>query len=193
MKKRTKQIGGMTLAMAILFCGSSAVHAADVKYGMTGALALAAVHAQTAVDVPVPTVEKKFDDQRAKTMAASAPVELEKPAVPTVAGMEYTKQLNIVASAYTPNNIMSEWGGLTYTGTKVRQGVIAVYPNVIPLGSKVYITGCNTPLLPAGGFVATAEDTGGAIKGNRIDIFLNGTQQQGMQFGMQNVKVYVLK
>ena len=179
MKKWTKQIGGMTLAMAFLFSGFNAVHAADVQYGMTGAMALAAVHMQSA------------NEKEAPVLAEPAPVK--EPSVPTIAGKEYRKQLDIVASAYGPGNVMSKYGGLMYTGTKVRQGVIAVDPKVIPLGSKVYITGYNTPLLPAGGFVATAEDTGGAIKGNRIDIFLNGTQEQLLNFGMQNVKVYVLK
>ncbi|TCP55417.1 3D (Asp-Asp-Asp) domain-containing protein [Tumebacillus sp. BK434] len=128
---------------------------------------------------------------------APAPVEkpapAPKPAVPTVAGMAYTKTLNMDATAYGPGNIMWQWGGQTFTGTKVREGVIAVDPKVVPLGSKVYVTGYNSPLLPAGGFVATAEDTGGAIKGNRIDIYIDGTQAQLRQFGKQDVKIYILK
>ncbi|MFD2171564.1 3D domain-containing protein [Tumebacillus lipolyticus] len=129
------------------------------------------------------------------TPAAQAPVAKPKPqpVAPTVAGMAYSKAINMTATAYGPANVMSEWGGYTYSGTKVRPGVIAVDPKVIPLGTKVYVTGYNTPLLPAGGFVATAEDTGGAIKGNRIDIYIEGTQAQLNQFGMQNVKLYVLK
>jgi 3D (Asp-Asp-Asp) domain-containing protein/LysM repeat protein len=123
----------------------------------------------------------------------AAPAPAPKQAVPTVAGMPYTKVMNVTASAYGPGNIMWQWGGLTHMGTKVREGVIAVDPNVIPLGTKVYVTGCNSPLLPAGGFVATAEDTGGAIKGNRIDIYIDGTQAELRQFGMQDVKLYILK
>ena len=183
MKKWMKKMGVMTVATVLLFSGASAAYAADeVNYGMTGAMAVAAVHMQAAYDTTTPTV---------KTMEVQAPAE--NMSASTIAGKEFTKQLDIVASAYSPNNAASEYNGLTYMGTKVRPGVIAVDPNVIPLGSKVFITGYNNPLLPAGGFVATAEDTGGAIKGNRIDIFLNGTEEQVLNFGMQNVKVYVLK
>lgn len=115
------------------------------------------------------------------------------PAQPTVAGREYSKMLNVTASSYGPGNINWKYGGRTYSGTMVREGVISVDPKIIPLGTKVYVTGYSTPLLPAGGFVATAEDTGKAIKGNRIDIYMDGTQAQLRQFGMQNIKLYVLK
>ena len=189
MKKWIKKIGGMTLGLSILFSSTGAVQAADVQYGMTGAMALGAVHMQSATETPMPTVATIAEYKAAE----AAPVAAE-PTVPTIAGKEYAKEMNIVATAYGPGNIMPQWGGLTKMGTKVRQGVVSVDPNVIPLGSKVFITGYNkTPLLPAGGFVATAEDTGGAIKGNRIDIYLNGTQQQLLNFGKQNVKVFVLK
>lgn len=181
MKKWMKKMGVMTVATVLLISVSASAHAADINYGMTGAMALAAVQIQAAYENTTTTAAVK---------STQAPVAL---TAPTIAGKEYTKQLDIVASAYSPNNAASEYGGLTYMGTKVRPGVIAVDPNVIPLGSKVFITGYNNPLLPAGGFVATAEDTGGAIKGDRIDIFLNGTEEQVLNFGMQNVKVYVLK
>lgn len=71
-------------------------------------------------------------------------------------------------------------------GTTVRPGVIAVDPAVIPLGSRVYIE------YPDGtGSYAVAEDTGGAIKGNRIDIAMSSVDA-AYDFGIQNVKVYVL-
>ncbi|KEO84012.1 LysM peptidoglycan-binding domain-containing protein [Tumebacillus flagellatus] len=115
------------------------------------------------------------------------------PATPTVAGQEYSASFNVAATAYGPGNIMWQWGGQTKMGTQIREGVIAVDPNLIPLGSKVWVTGYDSPLLPAGGFVATAEDTGGAIKGNRIDIYIDANRTQLLQFGKQNIKVYVLK
>lgn len=86
-----------------------------------------------------------------------------------------------------------QWGMLTAMGTKCRPGVIAVDPNVIPLGTKVYVTGYDSPYLPKGGFVATAEDTGGAIKGDRIDIFMTQPENEISDFGIQNVKIYILK
>lgn len=96
------------------------------------------------------------------------------------------------ASAYNVEG-NEKWGRLTASGTTVRHGVVAVDPNVIPLGTKLYISGYRSPLLPKGGFVAVAEDTGGAIKGNRIDIFIDAPTDVLMDFGLQNVKVTILK
>ncbi len=95
--------------------------------------------------------------------------------------------LNIKATAYAPGpHDNDQWGDKTYMGTTVRPGIIAVDPNVIPLGSKVYIE------YPDGtGQYAVAEDTGGAIKGNRIDIAMNSVDK-AYDFGIKNVKVYVV-
>lgn len=88
------------------------------------------------------------------------------------------------ASGYEDNGI---WNDKTHIGTKVRPGIIAVDPKVIPLGSKVYIE------FPDGkGMYAVAEDTGGAIKGNRIDIAMS-TRDKAKKFGIQDVKVHVLE
>lgn len=99
----------------------------------------------------------------------------------------YKKVVDIVATAYAPGpHDNGKWGTLTHLGTQVRPGIIAVDPQVIPLGSRVYIE------YPDGhGVYAVAEDTGGAIKGNRIDIAL-WTVDEAYNFGIQNVKVYVL-
>ena len=87
------------------------------------------------------------------------------------------------ATAYDPTA-----GSKTAMGTRARVGAVAVDPKVIPLGSKLYIESMD-------GFAsygyATAEDTGGAIKGNRIDLFYNSNAEANM-FGRRNVKVYVL-
>ncbi len=77
-------------------------------------------------------------------------------------------------------------------GNKLELGTIAVDPRVIPLGSTVYVTGYNHNGLPVKGMTFKATDTGGAIKGNRIDIFLPGSNDQISSFGIQNVKIYVL-
>ena len=78
--------------------------------------------------------------------------------------------------------------GVTASGMKARYGVVAVDPKVIPLGTKLYIESVD------GKFVygdAVAGDTGGAIKGNRIDLFMN-TRQECMNFGVRQVNVYIL-
>ena len=79
--------------------------------------------------------------------------------------------------------------GITASGTRARPGVVAVDPKVIPLGTKLYIE--STDGTKDYGY-ATAEDKGGAIKGNKIDLFFE-TAQQVKSFGRRNVKVYILK
>ena len=75
------------------------------------------------------------------------------------------------------------YGAGTATGTRCTEGrTIAVDPRVIPLGSKVYIEGF-------GDFIA--EDTGGAIKGNKIDIYLND-HDRCYALGVAHAHVYVM-
>ena len=74
--------------------------------------------------------------------------------------------------------------GLTATGTTLTEGrTIAVDPSVIPLGSRVFIEGYG---------VFIAEDTGGAIKGNKIDIAVS-THERANELGVQYANVYLLK
>ncbi|MEW6523943.1 MAG: G5 domain-containing protein [Bacillota bacterium] len=74
--------------------------------------------------------------------------------------------------------------GVTRIGIPAGEGVIAVDPNVIPLRSKVYVTGY--------GF-AIAADVGGAIRGTAIDVCFN-TKEEALQWGVKRgVKVYILE
>ena len=78
--------------------------------------------------------------------------------------------------------------GITASGTHAQYGTVAVDPRVIPLGTRMYIESAD------GSFVygyCVAEDTGGAIKGNKVDLFFD-TNSECMQFGRRNVKVYIL-
>jgi len=73
--------------------------------------------------------------------------------------------------------------GITATGAPVVEGrTIAVDPRVIPYGTQVII----------GGHVFTAEDCGGAIKGNRIDIYVND-HQKALELGVNYADVYLKK
>jgi 3D (Asp-Asp-Asp) domain-containing protein len=106
----------------------------------------------------------------------------------------YEKVIDAKATAYT--GAASENGGrpgVDYFGNPLQIGTISVDPSVIPLGSYVYIEGYKYPGLPEGGMFAKATDTGGSIKGNKIDIFVPGTSREASKFGIQNVKIYVLK
>lgn len=100
------------------------------------------------------------------------------------------RTLTMVATAYGPTRKDNyPYGAVDYYGKPLKAGDIAVDPRVIPLGTHLCVSGYHTPYLPAGGFCGVARDTGGAIKGNRIDIFINGTQQQVNSFGIQRVRV----
>lgn len=91
-------------------------------------------------------------------------------------GMAYSKTMDVQATGYSGD-------GQTATGTKPHHGTIAVDPNVIPLGTKMYIPGYGE---------GVAEDTGGLIKGNIIDLYFD-TEQEAIQWGRRNVTIYILK
>ncbi|MBS4221108.1 DUF348 domain-containing protein [Bacillus sp. FJAT-49711] len=94
------------------------------------------------------------------------------------------KEMYVNATAYTA--YCNGCSGVTATGINLRSNpnvkVIAVDPNVIPLGSKVWVEGYG---------YAVAGDTGGAIKGNRIDIFV-ASKEEAYRFGRRQVKIRVL-
>ena len=80
-------------------------------------------------------------------------------------------------SAYDPGN-----GWYTACGSLLRKGIIAVDPNVIPLGTRVYIPGYGE---------AIADDVGGAIVGNRIDIAFD-SHEEAIWFGRQMLEIYII-
>lgn len=79
--------------------------------------------------------------------------------------------------------------GITYSGTQARKGVVAVDKRVIPLGTKLYVE--STDGNHNYGF-ASAEDTGSAIRGNRIDLFFEN-RDEALQYGVREVRVYVME
>jgi 3D (Asp-Asp-Asp) domain-containing protein len=161
-KRKYKQLA---LALA-----GAAILTSSVLPG-TISTAQAAVPDEGANAPPVATQQEKPDANKA---GANAPA-------------NYQKVIDIKATAYAPGAADNDqWGDKTYLGTQVRPGVIAVDPRVIPLGSRVFIQ------YPDGhGEYAVAEDTGGAIKGNRIDV-AKGDRGTAKDFGIKNVKVYVI-
>ncbi|WP_455543308.1 SH3 domain-containing protein [Intestinibacter sp.] len=95
----------------------------------------------------------------------------------TLAGYKVKGTLNVRAVAYTG-------GTHTALGTPVRYGVIAVDPKVIPYRTKVYIKELNK--------VFVAEDCGGGIKGNIIDIYMP-TLAQCYSWGSRNITLQILE
>ncbi|WP_277587590.1 LysM peptidoglycan-binding and 3D domain-containing protein [Psychrobacillus antarcticus] len=95
-----------------------------------------------------------------------------------------TQELTMDASAYTAS--CAGCSGITATGINLlenpNQKVISVDPSVIPLGSKVWVEGYGE---------AIAGDTGGAIKGNKIDVFIP-SKQDALNWGRKTVTVKIL-
>jgi uncharacterized protein YabE (DUF348 family) len=91
------------------------------------------------------------------------------------------RAITMRASAYAPNYGPGV-GSRCANGMKAQKGVVAVDPRVIPIGTRLYIEGYGE---------AVAADTGGAIKGNRIDLCYN-TPGECFKFGRQTVNVHVL-
>ncbi len=85
------------------------------------------------------------------------------------------KHMVVQATAYAGDSITS-------TGTVPKWGTIAVDPRVIPYGSKVYIPQFNKTFI--------AEDCGGAIKGNIIDIFM-GSESECYKWGRRTIDIYI--
>lgn len=91
------------------------------------------------------------------------------------------RTLVVVATGYAP------FGGpgindVTATGAKARRGIVAVDPRIIPLGTRLYIGGYG---------YGVAADTGGAIKGNRIDLCFD-TVGEALRWGRRTVTVTIL-
>lgn len=95
------------------------------------------------------------------------------------------KTIKMSATAYTAN--CKGCSGITKTGLNLRKNpslkVIAVDPKIIPLGSKVWVEGYG---------VAVAGDIGGAIKGNKIDLFMS-KKSTAKNWGRKTVTVKLLK
>lgn len=106
----------------------------------------------------------------------------------TVGGETYTFSavVDVMATAY---HRIEEGGLITATGTTTQYGTIAVDPRVIPLGSRLYVVADDGSSWSYG--PGLAEDTGGLIKGNRIDLFFM-TGEEADTFGVRNAKVYIL-
>lgn len=98
----------------------------------------------------------------------------------------YTEELSVRATAY---HRVEEGGLITASGTITHYGTVAVDPSVIPLGTRVFIVAEDGTSWSYG--PGLAEDTGGLIKGNRIDLFFM-TGSEADTFGVRNARIYLL-
>ena len=118
-------------------------------------------------EIPIPVVELKKEKQPATVTASTV--------------TNNNTSLNVVATGYTPGD--PGCTGITYTGTKASRGTIAVDPKVIPFGTKLYIQGYG---------YGVAADTGGAIKGNKIDLCYE-SRTEALNWGIKNITVYIVR
>ncbi len=98
--------------------------------------------------------------------------------------VEYWRKIRMLATSYsagtagTPES--SPWYGRTATGMKMQKGIVAVDPNVINMGSEVYVPNYG---------IGLAADTGSAIRGQRIDL---GFDDSNLELWYRWVDVYLL-
>lgn len=122
------------------------------------------------------TKTEQAGSQETNIQASTKPTETEE--------KEAGKTITVEATAYTAS--CEGCSGVTSTGINLKENpdmkVISVDPSVIPLGSKVHVEGYGN---------AIAGDTGGAIKGNKIDIFIPN-HDDAINYGRQQVEVTIL-
>jgi uncharacterized protein YabE (DUF348 family) len=87
--------------------------------------------------------------------------------------------ITVLATAYVPGH---GCGTRTATGRRAQRGVVAVDPRVIPLGTRLYIPGYG---------YAVAADTGGSIRGYRIDLCFSSLRE-ARRFGRRRIRVQIL-
>ncbi|MHC5531163.1 LysM peptidoglycan-binding and 3D domain-containing protein [Priestia megaterium] len=118
------------------------------------------------------------------TTAPSTPSTSTPAPTPAQESKSVSKEITVEATAYTA--YCAGCSGITATGIDLRSNpnrkVIAVDPRVIPLGSRVYVEGYGE---------AIAGDTGGAIKGTRVDLFM-ASQSSALNWGRKTVKLQIL-
>lgn len=100
--------------------------------------------------------------------------------------LTYTHTDQFVATAYT--HFDDGCDEYTANGARVKWGVVAVDPSVIPYGTRMFIVANDGSYVYG---LSTAEDCGGAIQNKRLDLYMP-TLEEAFQFGIRNCTVYFL-
>ncbi|WP_305853247.1 G5 and 3D domain-containing protein [Halobacillus amylolyticus] len=128
---------------------------------------------------------EKTDQESTVRTVATTKTASDAPSIPSRDSDSGVKTLHMKATAYSAD--CPGCSGITATGINLKenpeQKVIAVDPNVIPLGSRVWVEGYG---------YAVAGDTGGAIQGNKIDLFVP-SKGEANSFGHRTVQVKILE
>ncbi len=164
-----------------------------VQKGITGQKVItSSVVYENGKEVSRKLVNEEFKAQPVKEIIALGTTSVYTPS--RGGDISYTRKLKVRATAYTSDydsTGKSEGDpdfGITSTGVKAKRNsdgysTIAVDPSVIPLGSKIYVEGYGYGI---------AEDIGGAIKGNHIDLYYDSSDEM-WGWGARNVSIYIVK
>ncbi|MDD5658484.1 MAG: 3D domain-containing protein [Actinomycetota bacterium] len=98
-------------------------------------------------------------------------------------GLVLVGEWDMVATAYFSGGGGINGNSITAIGLRTKKGIVAVDPKIIPLGTKLYIPGYGEAL---------AADTGGWIKGNRIDLVFDSLEEC-YRYGRRKIKVYLVQ
>lgn len=129
-------------------------------------------------------VSRTLLDTRIITNSQNKIVAVGTKAKPVTKSYSSSKEMTVTATAYTP--YCNGCSGISAYGINLRNNpnlkLIAVDPNVIPLGTRVWVEGYGE---------AIAGDTGGAIKGKKIDLLMQ-TKEEAYKWGRRTVKIKIL-
>jgi 3D (Asp-Asp-Asp) domain-containing protein len=162
-----------------------ALTAMQDKYNQIAQQAALAEQEKAGIESQMKDIQGKIAREQAEASARAAKVSgSSTPSAKSNVGIAIKgKEMYVTATAYTPEDSYH----ITAAGYDIKANpnmkLIAVDPRVIPLGSKVWVEGYG---------VAVAGDTGGAIKGHKIDVLLP-TTAQALQWGRKTVKIVVLE
>lgn len=144
-------------------------------------------------NVSLPAVEEVIAVGTGAPVTWSSREQEEKPVIgdgyiqlPTGEILTYTKTATIRATAYTHTDAGCDF--ITSTGTTVHKGTVAVDPRYIPYGTRMFIVSNDGEVVYG---IAVAEDCGGDIKGDRMDLYYP-TFHECMEFGRRVCTIYFL-
>lgn len=193
-----KMVGALIITIALLVSGANESFAATPTYKVKKGDTLYRISQQYKISVAnlkswnnlksdtiYPNQQLKVAAESKSVQQKAAPKKAAASTPSRSDSSKVVKEFVVSASAYTAN--CNGCSGITKTGINLKSNpdvkVIAVDPKVIKLGTKVYVEGYG---------YAVAGDIGGAIKGNKIDVFFP-TKNEAYKWGRKNVKIKILE
>lgn len=133
-------------------------------------------------------LEVESAEETVEPVFGQTPVSIGDGTITTASGevLTYTEEMQVLATGYNKTN--EGCNDYTATGTLARVGAIAVDPRMIPYGTRMFIVSNDGQYIYG---IATAEDCGGSIQGNRIDLYFD-TNAECFAFGRRYCTVYIL-